>query len=61
MITENTESTEIPAAEEAGFRKEPLTFGATLTMRPGENILSIGVVDHYGGGMALARAVIIGR
>ncbi len=52
---------EIAAAEEAAFRKEPLTFGGTLTLRPGENILSIGVVDHYGGTTAFGRTTITAR
>ena len=55
------EKIDIQADQEAAFRKEPLTFGATLTVRPGENILSVGVVDHFGGGMAFARAPITAR
>lgn len=52
---------EIAAAEEAAFRKEPLTFGGTLTLCPGENILSIGVVDHYAGTMTFGRTTITAR
>ena len=51
----------ITPSEEAAFRRAPLTFGATLTVRPGENILSIGVVDHMSGATAFARTTIVAR
>ncbi|HUP44910.1 MAG TPA: VWA domain-containing protein [Thermoanaerobaculia bacterium] len=51
----------IAAAEEKAFRKQPLLFGATLTVRPGESILSIGVVDHVSGEQAFTRTTIAAR
>ena len=53
------DSIRIPAAEEAAFRRTPLAFGATLTVRPGNNILSIAVVDHTSGTTAFTRTAIV--
>ncbi|HUP48135.1 MAG TPA: VWA domain-containing protein, partial [Thermoanaerobaculia bacterium] len=55
------ESVRIQPAEEKAFRKEPLTFGATLTVRPGENIVSVGMVDHVSGATSFARATVVAR
>jgi VWFA-related protein len=52
---------EITAAEEAGFRRTPLTFGANLTVREGENLISVGLVDQAGGTMGFARATVTVR
>ena len=55
------QSVQIAADEEGAFRKEPLTFGATLTVRPGENIISIGLVDRVSGATSFARTTILAR
>jgi VWFA-related protein len=49
---------EITPAEEAGFRRTPLTFGANLTIREGENLISVGLVDQAGGTMGFARTTV---
>jgi hypothetical protein len=49
---------EITPAEEAGFRRTPLTFGANLTIREGENLISVGLVDEAGGAMGFARTTV---
>jgi VWFA-related protein len=49
---------EITPAEEAAFRRTPLTFGANLTIREGENLISVGVVDQTGGAMGFARTSV---
>jgi VWFA-related protein len=51
-------SIEITTAEEAGFRKTPLVFGANLTLREGENLLSVGVVDQISNTMGFARTTV---
>lgn len=55
------QSIAIPIGQEKAFRNEPLTFGATLTVRPGENILSIGVVDQVSGEQAFARTSVVAK
>jgi VWFA-related protein len=49
---------EITPTEEAGFRRTPLTFGANLTIREGENFISVGLVDQVGGTMGFARTTV---
>jgi VWFA-related protein len=49
---------EIMPAEEASFRREPLVFTATLTIREGENLISAGVVDQVSNAMGFARATV---
>jgi VWFA-related protein len=49
---------EITPTEEAGFRRTPLTFGANLTIREGENLISVGLVDQAGGTMGFARTTV---
>lgn len=51
----------ITAAEEAGFRKEPLVFGASLTLREGENLLSVGVLDQISNTTGFARTTIVAK
>jgi len=50
---------EITPAEEAGFRRTPLTFGADLSLREGENLISVALVDQASGSMGFARATVI--
>jgi VWFA-related protein len=49
---------EITPAEEGGFRRTPLTFGANLTVREGDNLISVGLVDQTGGTMGFARTTV---
>jgi VWFA-related protein len=49
---------ELMPAEEEGFRREPLVFTATLTLREGENLISVGVVDQLSNTMGFARATV---
>ena len=50
---------EITPAEEAVFRRTPLTFGANLTIREGENFISVGLVDQAAGTMGFARTTVV--
>jgi hypothetical protein len=49
---------EITPSEEANFRRTPLTFGANLTIREGENLISVGLVDQTSGTMGFARTTV---
>src|SRR6185436_19521069 len=51
----------ILAAEEKEFRAAPLVFTATLTVRPGENLLSVGVVDQVSKTAGFARTKIVAK
>ena len=51
-------SIEITPAEEKGFRATPIVFGANLTLREGENLLSVGVVDQISNTMGFARTAV---
>lgn len=44
--------------EEAGFRNEPLVFTATLTVREGENLISVGLLDQVANTMGFARTTV---
>lgn len=54
-------SIRIRAAEEAGFRREPLLFTATLTLKEGENLLSVGLLDQVGGMTGFARTTVTAK
>jgi VWFA-related protein len=47
-----------PAAE-AEFRKDPIVWTATLTVAPGENFLSIGILDQVSNATGFARTAIV--
>ncbi|MEK6374793.1 MAG: VWA domain-containing protein [Acidobacteriota bacterium] len=49
----------VPAAEEAAFRSMPITFGVNLTLKRGENLVSIAVVDQVSRAAGFARTTII--
>ena len=54
-------SIRIKAAEEAGFRNEPLVFTATLTLKEGENLLSVGVLDQVSNAVGFARGTVVAK
>ncbi len=51
----------IKGAEEPAFRREPLVFTATLTVKEGENLLSVGVVDQVSNAVGFARGRVVGK
>ena len=51
----------VEKAGEAELRKEPFRFTMNLTVRPGENWLSIGVLDQVASTTGLARATIVAK
>jgi VWFA-related protein len=58
-LSRSPQEVAVPAAEESNFRKVPLTFGATLTLKGGENLVSIAVVDQVSNVAGFARTTII--
>lgn len=53
------ESISIERAEEAGFRRTPITYTASLTVRPGENLISVGILDQVGRTAGFARTTVV--
>lgn len=48
----------VPAAEEAAFRKSPIAYTINLTIRPGENFVSLAVADQVARTVGFARTTI---
>ena len=57
-VMKTVQDVRVPAAEEAGLRKQPLTFTGTLMVRPGENTLSVAVVDRVTNATGYARTTV---
>lgn len=55
------QSITIKKEEERAFRATPLKYTATLTLRPGENLLSVGILDQVGRTAGFARATIMAQ
>jgi hypothetical protein len=47
--------------DEEKFRAEPIDFTASLTVREGENLLSVGVIDQLTNAAGFARAQILAK
>jgi len=45
-VTKNARKIEIPAGGEAELRSKPMTFTLMLSVKPGDNIVSVGVTDQ---------------
>lgn len=58
-ISRSLQPVAVPAAEEAAFRKLPITFGLNLTLKPGENMISIAVTDQVSHATGFARTTIV--
>jgi len=57
-VTRSPQAVVVPVAEEAEFRKLPIEFGVTLTLKPGENFVSVAVADQVSGRAGFARTAI---
>jgi len=44
-VSKSERKIEVPAGEEAEFRSRPIVFTLTLSVRPGDNIISVAVAD----------------
>lgn len=58
-VSHNTQPIRVPAAEEKEFRAAPIGFTVDLTMREGENIVSVAIVDKVSGSAAFGRATVV--
>jgi hypothetical protein len=47
--------------EERGFGATPITYSAILTVRPGENLLSVGILDQVGRTAGFVRTTIMAQ
>lgn len=57
-VMKTVQDVRVPAAGEAALRKQPLTFTGTLMVRPGENTLSVAVVDRVSSATGFARTTV---
>lgn len=60
-VVRQPQSIAIKKEEERGFRATPIEYPATLTVRPGENLLSVGILDQVGRTAGFARATIMAQ
>jgi VWFA-related protein len=60
-VVRRPQPVDVERAGEAELRREPFRFTMNLTVRPGENWLSVGVVDQVASTTALARATIAAK
>jgi len=57
----HVQSVRMAKGDEAAFRAEPIVFTASLTVRGGENLLSVGVMDQVTNAAGFARAEIVAK
>lgn len=57
-VMKTVQDVRMPAAAEADARKQPFTFTGTLMVRPGENVLSVAVVDRVSNAVGYARTAV---
>jgi VWFA-related protein len=51
----------IPPAAEKAIRAKPMTYNTAIRVKPGESVLSVGIVDQLSGATGFARTKIIAR
>jgi hypothetical protein len=52
----NAHAVKVPSDAEDDFREKKLTYKAVILMTPGENTLSVGIVDQASKNAGFARA-----
>jgi VWFA-related protein len=60
-VTRSARKIEMPPARESEFRAKPMTYTLMLSVRPGENIVSVGVVDQISNVSGFARADVVAQ
>jgi len=61
-VTKTARKIELPsAAAENDFRSKPMRYTLMLSVRPGENIVSVGVVDQISSASGFARADVVAQ
>ena len=58
-VTRSPQSLKIPPAAEKQLRSRPMTFNALILMNPGENTLSVGILDQVSNSTGFARAKVM--
>lgn len=57
-VTRNAHTIKVPSDAEDDFRERKLTYKAVILMTPGENMLSVGVIDQASNNAGFARAKV---
>jgi len=57
-VTKNARKIEIPSNAEADLRSKPMTFTLNLLVKPGDNIVSVGVSDQISDANGFARLAV---
>lgn len=57
-VTRNVHAVKVPTEAEDDFREKQITYKASITMTPGENILSVAVVDQANNSAGFARVKV---
>lgn len=60
-ITRSPQALKIPPSAEKELRSKPMTFDSVFMVSPGENTLSVGVIDQLSNASGFARADVIAR
>src|SRR5262249_31137661 len=60
-VLRRPEDLSIPAAAEKTVRAGPMRFRTNLKVAPGENLLSVAIIDQFSGTMGFARAKVLAR
>jgi len=58
-VIKNVHAVKVPANAEDDFREKKITYKATISMTPGDNILSVAVVDQANNNAGFARAKVV--
>jgi VWFA-related protein len=58
-VIRNAHALKVPVDAEDDFREKKITYKATITMNPGDNILSVAVVDQASNMAGFARAKVV--
>jgi len=57
-VIRNVHAVKVPTDAEDDFREKQITYKASITMTPGENVLSVAVVDQANNSAGFARAKV---
>jgi hypothetical protein len=57
-VSRSPQVVDVPVAEEQSFRSTPIVFTAEVTVRAGENLISVAVTDRISGTAGFGRTVV---
>jgi len=58
-VSRNVHAVKVPTDAEDDFREKPMTYKAAILMTPGENTLSVCIVDQASNNAGFARAKVV--